>query len=80
MELGFQLYSARCEPSLEATLQMLATIGYSHVEPYGGLYRDVEGLAGALARHGLEARSGHFNLADLRLRAGRCERRLSANV
>ncbi len=68
MELGFQLYSARFAPSFEGMLETLAAIGYTHVEPHGGLYADAPALRDAMQQVGLRARSGHFNLADLEAR------------
>lgn len=63
--LSFQLYSARKFPPLDAQLAVLASAGYRCVEPFGALYGDVEALAEGLARHGLAAPSGHFDLALL---------------
>ena len=35
---SFQLYSARNHPPLSNTLQLLAELGYTQVEGFGGLY------------------------------------------
>ena len=37
--LSFQLYSARFMGGLEQQFELLAALGYSKVEPYGGLFR-----------------------------------------
>src|SRR3954452_19253875 len=59
---SFQLYSSRKFPPLAEQLQTLAGLGYTNVEPFGGLYDDLEGLRSGLAATGLTARSGHFGL------------------
>jgi sugar phosphate isomerase/epimerase len=60
--LSFQLYSARDFPPLETQLATLAALGYRQVEPYGGLYGDVDALVAALKERGLASPSGHFDL------------------
>lgn len=60
--LSFQLYSSRKFPPLDEQLSTLAALGYTNVEPFGGLYDDVDGLAAGLKAHGLTAVSGHFAL------------------
>ncbi len=60
--LSYQLYSSRNFPPLTDTLTMLADLGYGHVEGYGGLYEDLEGLSAALKSSGLTMLSGHFGL------------------
>ena len=62
---SFQLYSARHEPPLADTLTMLSDLGYTAVEPYGGMFDDVTDLAAGLARTGLAAPSAHMGLAML---------------
>ena len=69
--LSFQLYSARFEPSLDAKLAELAGLGYGMVEPYGGLYADLDALRAGLDAHGLRAPTGHFNFGDIRADAAR---------
>ena len=61
-DLSYQLYSSRNFPPLEATLTMLAELGYTQVEGYGGLYEDLEALVSALKVSGLAMPSGHFGL------------------
>lgn len=60
--LSFQLYSARKFPPLADTLTMLAGLGYTSVEPFGGLYDDLDALERGLKDNGLAAKSGHVNL------------------
>jgi sugar phosphate isomerase/epimerase len=62
---SYQLYSSRNFPPLDATLKMLASIGYTAVEGYGGLYADEEKLAAtsaALKASGLKMSTGHFGI------------------
>ncbi len=59
---SFQLYSARTAPSLDDTLTMLGELGYTAVEPYGGMLEDPTPLANGLARTGLKAPSTHVGL------------------
>lgn len=70
-KLGFQLYCARFEPSLDQKLKALAEIGYEFVEPYGGLYQDLDDLVDGMKRHNLRARTGHFGFDMLRTDVGR---------
>ena len=58
--LSCQLYSARNFPPLDSQLATLAGLGYKNVEPFGGLYANIDALAGGLKAHGLKAPSGHF--------------------
>lgn len=60
--LSMQLYSCRNFPPLQERLQTLARLGYGNVEPFRGLYGDVDGLKSALDAAGLTARSGHFSV------------------
>ena len=62
---SYQLYSSRNFPPLAKTLSMLADVGYTTVEGFGGLYADRAGLtdlAAGLKATGLKMRSGHFGL------------------
>lgn len=62
---SYQLYSSRNFPPLEATLKMLAGIGYTAVEGYGGLYADEDKLAAtsaAVKASGLKMPTGHFGI------------------
>ena len=64
--LGFQLYSAREFPPLEARMRLLAELGYTHVEPYGALLERRAELEAALAATGLKAPTTHIALDRLR--------------
>ncbi len=61
-DFSYQLYSSREFPPLEATLKMLADLGYREVEGYGGVYNDPKGLREQLDANGLKMTSGHFSL------------------
>ena len=61
-QVSMQLYCARNFPPLESQLATLADLGYTSVEPFGGLYGNVDALAAGLARHKLAAPSGHFSI------------------
>ncbi len=65
---SFQLYSSRNFPPLADQLGVLAALGYTNVEPFGGLYDDVAALRAGLDATGLTARSGHFDLNMLEAR------------
>ena len=64
-EWSFQLYSARNHPPLSNTLQLLAELGYTQVEGFGGLYDQAAALRQDLDHHGLTMPTGHFGLAML---------------
>ena len=61
-ELSYQLYSSRNFPPLADTLKMLARLGYTQVEGFGGVFGDSAGLAAALAENGLTMSSAHFGI------------------
>lgn len=66
MNIGFQLYSARHEASVEKVLRHLAELGYHTVEAYGAMVEDADvrsALAKGLAQTGLAMPTCHFNLA-----------------
>jgi sugar phosphate isomerase/epimerase len=65
---SLQLYSARNFPPLADQLGVLATLGFTNVEPFGGLYGEVAALRAGLDAAGLTARSGHFDLDMLETR------------
>ena len=71
LPISYQLYSSRASTSVEATLEMLSTLGYRHVEGYGALL-DTPAQAGALAASleacGLSMPSAHIALEDLEQR------------
>lgn len=63
-EFSYQLYSSRMFPPLEATLKMLADLGYAQVEGYGALYADATSLGvleKGLKDTGLTMPTGHFS-------------------
>ena len=64
--LSFQLYSARKFPPLDSQLATLKKLGYSRVEPYGGLFAEPDALTGGLKRHGLTAPSTHVSIDTLK--------------
>ena len=61
--LSFQLYSVRDFPPLPRQLEMLKRLGYTNVEPFSGLYGELDALEHGLKDNGLTARSGHVGLA-----------------
>jgi sugar phosphate isomerase/epimerase len=65
--LGVQLYSVRDDigpGELPATLGRLASLGFTHVEPYD-ILSDTEGLASALESSGLRATTAHSKITEL---------------
>lgn len=61
-DFSYQLYSSREFPPLDATLRMLADLGYRQTEGYGGVYADPKALRAGLDAVGLSMPSGHFSL------------------
>jgi len=61
-KISFQLYSSRNFPPLGAQLSLLQRLGYTKVEPFGGLYGDLSDLKIQLNAHHLSAPTGHFSL------------------
>lgn len=64
-DISYQLYSSREFPPLSDTLKMLAGIGYTQVEGFGGVYDDPAQLADLLKQNNLTMPTGHFSLDDL---------------
>ncbi len=65
-QFAYQLYSSRQFGPLDATLSMLADIGYDAVEGYGALFTDdvtLNDLESGLEATGLSMPTGHFDLA-----------------
>ncbi len=60
--LSFQVYSARKFPPVADQLKTVAGLGYTNVEPFGGLYEDLDGLKAAVDAAGVSVYSGHFSL------------------
>lgn len=64
-EFSYQLYSSRNFPPLDDTLKMVAALGYTQVEGFGGLYPTPEAateLRGKLDASGLSMPTGHVGL------------------
>lgn len=59
---SMQLYSARNFPSLADQLRTVASLGYEAVEPFGGLYDDLDGLVAGVRENGLAVPSAHFSV------------------
>lgn len=64
--LSFQLFSARSIEPLEAQFELLASLGYRMVEPWGGLFADAPKLKSLLAKHGMTAPTAHVGLDRFR--------------
>jgi sugar phosphate isomerase/epimerase len=64
--VSYQLYSSRNFPDLARQCAMLAGIGYRNVEPFGGLFNDIDALEKALKDNGLAAPTAHIGLQMLR--------------
>ena len=65
VSLSYQLYSSRKFGPLPKTLRMIADLGLSEVEGFGGLYAasgDLGQLKAELEKAGLVMTSGHFGL------------------
>ncbi|WP_157014387.1 sugar phosphate isomerase/epimerase family protein [Mesorhizobium xinjiangense] len=62
MNWSFQLYSARNFQPWDDVLRMVAEVGYSQVEGFGGVYDDPKGFKAMLDENGLTMPSGHFSL------------------
>jgi len=63
---SIQLYSARSITPLEAQFALLSNLGYTMVEPWGGLFNDPETLKRLLDVHKMTAPSAHVGLHRLR--------------
>ena len=62
MELSFQLYSARNFLPWDKVLSTLATLGYTQVEGFGGVYEAPETFRDLMGENGLTMPSGHFGI------------------
>lgn len=60
MDVSFQLYSAREFTPWEDVLKMIAGLGYTQVEGFGGVYADPAAFKALLDQNGLTMPSGHF--------------------
>jgi sugar phosphate isomerase/epimerase len=65
--VSVQLYSVRDRlgEDLEGTLERLAALGFTNVEPYGAFVVDSDDYVAALASTGLSAPSAHAGVLDL---------------
>lgn len=65
--VSVQLYSVRdrIAEDLEGTLERLASLGFTNVEPYGAFVTDSDAYAAALASTGLVAPSAHAGVLGL---------------
>ncbi len=60
MDFSFQLYSARNFTPWADVLSMIASLGYTQVEGFGGVYEDASGFRDMLDQNGLSMPTGHF--------------------
>lgn len=63
--LSYQLYSSRKFTPLAGTVKMLAELGYTEVEGFGGLYNDPAPLRAMLDDAGLTMPTGHIGIDAL---------------
>jgi sugar phosphate isomerase/epimerase len=66
--IAYQLYSSRNFPPLDATAKMLASVGLTGTEGFGGLYdtpATLAATAAALKGAGLSMKTGHFGLSQV---------------
>lgn len=61
--LSIQLWTTRGNDPLDYQLSRLKTFGYNDVQPFHDQYDDPVLMRTLLDKHGLTARSGHFNLS-----------------
>ena len=60
--LSYQMYSSRNFGPVEKTLEMVAGVGFKHVEGYGGMFSDIPAFAAALKSNGLTMSTSHVGL------------------
>lgn len=60
MDISFQLYSARDFTPWKDVIATIASMGYTQVEGFGGVYQDATAFRALLDEHGLSMPSGHF--------------------
>jgi sugar phosphate isomerase/epimerase len=65
MNWSFQLYSARNHLPWSDVLALLAHLGYTQIEGFGGVYDDPAGLRREMDHNGLTMPSGHFSIEAL---------------
>jgi sugar phosphate isomerase/epimerase len=76
--ISYQLYSSRNFPDLARQAKMVAGLGIRHVEPFGGLFGDVDALKAAMAQNGLTAPTAHIGAPMLREDFGAAMAKLKA--
>ncbi len=64
--ISIQLYSVRSMEGLEEQLALMASLGFTQVEPFGGQFKDPGLMKASLAKHGLKAPSAHVGIEMLR--------------
>ena len=76
--LSFQMYSARMLEPLDKQFELLASLGYKMIEPFGGLFGDVGKLQALMQKHHMRAPSAHMGMdrlrGDIRNAAAMCKR------
>lgn len=60
MDISFQLYSARNFTPWSDVYKTIASLGYTQVEAFGGVYEDPSATKALLDENGLSMPSGHF--------------------
>lgn len=65
MNISFQLYSARNATPWDQVLRELASLGYTRVEGFGGVYDDPSAFRAMMDENGLSMPSGHFGVDAL---------------
>lgn len=64
--ISYQLYSSRNFPDLARQCKMLADLGLTAAEPFGGLLNEIDALEKALKDNGLTAPTCHVGIQMLR--------------
>ena len=59
---SLQLYSARNHPPIANTIAMVAKLGFTQVEGFGGVYGEPDKLRAVMDKHGVTMPTGHFGL------------------
>lgn len=59
---SLQLYSARNHPPINATIAMIAKLGFTQVEGFGGVYGEPAKLRAVMDKHGIAMPTGHFGI------------------
>jgi len=59
---SMQLYSARNHPPIDKMIPVLAKLGYTQVEGFGGVYGEPDKLRSVMDKNGITMPTGHFSL------------------